>query len=119
MDPHDALVDLERAAWRALSSDDAAATFYGDVLAGEVLVLLPGGLVIDDRDLVIESMGGAPWDSYELADERVLELTPASAVVAYRARARRGDVDYEALVASTYVLEGGSWRLAVHQQTPV
>ena len=58
MDPHDALVDLERAAWRALSSDDAAATFYGDVLAGEVLVLLPGGLVIDDRDLVIESMGG-------------------------------------------------------------
>lgn len=34
-----------------------------------------------------------------------------------RGQARRGDTDYEALFNSTYVLEDGSWRLALHQQT--
>lgn len=38
MDRHETLLDLERAAWRALSSDgDAAAEFYREVLADDVL----------------------------------------------------------------------------------
>lgn len=120
MDRHSALIDLERAAWRALSSDgDTAAMFYSDVLADEVLMLLPGGLVIDDRDQVIESMRGASWASFDLADERVHDLTPDSAVVAYRATAHRDGVDYHALFNSTYVREDASWKLAVHQQTPI
>jgi len=46
MDGHDDLLDLERAAWDALSADgNAAAAFYGEVLASKVLMLLPGGLV--------------------------------------------------------------------------
>ena len=120
MPQHDDLLHLERAAWEALSSNgDAAAAFYADVLAGDVLMLLPGGLVIDDRSQVIESMRGAPWTSFELMDERVLDLTADSAVVAYRATARRDDDQYTALFNSTYVRERGSWRLTVHQQTPV
>lgn len=82
-------------------------------------MLLPGGLVIDDRARVIESMRGTPWTSFELTDERVLPLTEESAVVAYRATARREGDDYTALFNSTYVREGNSWRLALHQQTPV
>jgi hypothetical protein len=114
------LIELERSGWKALAtSADDAADFYERVLARQVLMLLPGGTVIDDRAQVVESMRGAPWDSFELTDERVLPLTGDSAVVAYRARARRGDTGYEALFASTYVQEGGSWRLTVHQQTPV
>jgi len=48
-----------------------------------------------------------------------LELTDSTAIVAYRAKARRGDMDYDALLNSTYVRENGAWRLALHQQTPV
>jgi hypothetical protein len=108
------LIDLEREAWKALSTSGAeAAAFYERTLADEVLMLLPGGMVIDDRQQVISSMQGEPWSSYELDDERVL------AVVAYRGRARRGDTDYAALFNSTYVRVDGSWRLAVHQQTPI
>jgi hypothetical protein len=116
---HDDLVELERSGWNALatSADDAAA-FYEGVLARRVLMLLPGGMVIDDRARVVDSMRGAPWDSFELAGETVLPLSDSSAVVAYRARARRGDAEYEALIASTYVREDGAWRLALHQQTP-
>ncbi len=120
MDAHEALLDLERAAWRALAtSGQAAVAFYGDLLADDVLMLLPGGLVIDDRQQVVDSMSGASWDSFELADERVVDLTADSAVVAYRATARRGESDYEALFNSTYVRDHGSWKLAVHQQTPI
>jgi hypothetical protein len=49
----------------------------------------------------------------------VLELTDGCAVVAYRATARRGGTDYTALFNSTYVRARGSWRLALHQQTPI
>ncbi len=120
MSAADDLIDLERSAWKALStSGEAATAFYDRALAEDVLMLLPGGLVIDDRATVVDSMGGAPWDSYDLSDERVVELTDDSAVVAYRATASRQGQDYEALFASTYVRVDGDWRLALHQQTPV
>ncbi len=115
----DVLLELERRGWQALSTDgEVAATFYDEVLARNVLFLLPGGAVIDERPQVIESMRGVAWDAFDLSDERVFELTPDCAVVAYRAAARRGGADYEATVNSTYVQRKGSWKLALHQQTP-
>ena len=120
MSTRDDLLELERDAWRALSADgETAARHYERILAEEVLMLLPGGLVIDDREQVVDSMRGAPWDHFELADERVLELDDRTAVVAYRATAKRSDHDYEALFNSTYVRANGAWKLALHQQTPV
>lgn len=116
---HDELLDLERRGWEALSTEGAAAGFYAQVLSDEVLMLLPGGMVITDRQQIVESMGGTPWSSYELSEPRVLSLGDDVAVVSYRATATRDGSTYEALFASTYVREGGDWRLAVHQQTPV
>jgi hypothetical protein len=116
----DDLLELEHQGWRALSTDGAAAAaHYEEVLAAEVLMLLPGGLVVDDRQEVIDSMRGAPWDDFDITDEWVIELDADTAVVAYRATARREDLEYDALFNSTYVRERGSWRLALHQQTPV
>jgi hypothetical protein len=120
MTARDELVELEHAGWEALSSDGEAATaFYDDVLADDVVMLLPGGLVIDDRDQALTTMGGAPWTSFDLSDERVVVLGDSGAVLTYRARADRGGQHYDALFASTYVRVDGAWRLAVHQQTPL
>ncbi len=120
MTTRDELLQLERAGWEALStSGEAAIRFYADHLARDVLMVLPGGMVIDDRDRVIESMGGAPWTSYELSDERVLELGGEGVVVAYRATARRDEDVYTAMISSTYIHEEGDWKLVVHQHTPV
>jgi hypothetical protein len=114
------LLDLERAGWQALSlGGDAAAAFYEHVLAAQVLMLLPGGMVLDDRGQVVDSMRGEPWDRFSLRDERVLRLGTECAVVAYRVSATRGGQSYDALINSTYVVENGHWRLALHQQTPV
>jgi hypothetical protein len=116
----DELIAIEHAAWDALSSSGAdASAFYDRVLAREVLMLLPGGMVIDDRAQVVQSMHAADWISYELSDEHVLELTDDSATLGYRATATRPGAEYTALFNSTYVREDGDWRLALHQQTPV
>jgi hypothetical protein len=119
MDTHDELLELERAAWEALSTEGAAGPFYDKALARDVLVLLPGGMVIDDRQQVVDSMAGTPWDRYEISEVRVLPLTPDSAVLAYRVEADRGDTHYRALLNSTFVREDGEWRMALHQQTPL
>jgi hypothetical protein len=114
------LLDLERAGWEALSADgETARRFYDQVLAREVLMLLPGGLIIDGRQQAVEAMSGAPWDAFEMSDERVRRLTDGAEVVAYKATARRGEQRYEAWCNSTYVRENGAWRLALHQQTPL
>ena len=113
------LVALEHAGWDALARGGAAAAaFFGEILADEVAMLLPGGLVLDDRDEAIESMAGTPWTSFDLVDEQVHDLAPTCAMVTYRAAASR-NARYRALVSSTYVLDRGAWRLAIHQQTPI
>lgn len=120
MSVHDDLLDTERASWVALStSGRAAAEFFDASLADDVLVLLPGGTVIDDRAAGVQSMQGVPWTGFELSDERVTPLGSDVAVVSYRAKASREGGDYEALFNSTYVRRDGAWRLALHQQTPV
>jgi hypothetical protein len=116
----DHLIELERAGWTALSTNgDVAAHFYEEVLAEEALMLLPGGTLLHEREQIITAMRGAPWDTFALSDEHLLQLRPDCAVLTYRASAIRGDLHYTALFNSTYVLEGGTWRLALHQQTPV
>jgi hypothetical protein len=114
------LVQLELDSWTALATAGAARPHYQRLLADDIAMLLPGGTVIEDRQAVIDSMSGPPWDEYELVGEaHVLPLGDHAGVVHYRARARRGDHRYEALFSSTYVRQHGEWRLAVHQQTPV
>ncbi|WP_449064885.1 DUF4440 domain-containing protein [Planomonospora algeriensis] len=112
--------DLERQGWQALSSTpEAAAGFYERILDSEVVMLLPGGLALDDRAAVVASMSGRPWSSYELGDLRVSHPTGDTGLVVYGAVARRdGDPPYSALISSLYVRRPDGWKLAFHQQTP-
>jgi hypothetical protein len=115
----DGPADLEERGWQALATDGAAAEFYGEVLDDTVVMLLPGGLVLDERAAVIEAMSGPAWSAYRL--DRLTEHHPTAdtGLVTYGVRARRGDApEYFALVASLYVRRAAGWRLAYHQQTP-
>lgn len=115
------LVELEERGWKALSSDGEAATdFYDRVLDDEVVMLLPGGLLLSDRVQILSSMSGTPWSSYRMIDPRVLSPADGIRVVVYRVEAKRdGSPDYSALIASTYVRRGAGWRMVLHQQTPL
>ena len=52
-------------------------------------MLLPGGVVVDNRDDVIRSMSGPPWSDYHLDEVRTRSLTGDVSVVTYRATAQR------------------------------
>lgn len=101
------LLKMEREAWRALASPASATAFYKEHLADEVLMLFPGGIVIDSREKVIDSMQQAGWREFTIEDEHILDLTDGSAVVAYKASATSDDRDYTALCNSTYVKQDG------------
>lgn len=120
-DPGHDLAELERAGWQALSSDgERAREFYDEVLDRRPVMLLPGGLALDDREQILRSLSGPPWDAHDLSELRVRMPATDVGVVTYRAVARRGDSPpYTALMSSVYARRAGRWRLTMHQQTPV
>jgi uncharacterized protein DUF4440 len=117
MDLRETLIEAEREGWTALTTAEGGA-YYRDRLADNALMAFPFGVI--DRDQAIEAMESAPpWAEFDMRDPRVVALTEASGVVVYSVVARRdGEEPYSAVVSSTFVREGGGWKLAFHQQTP-
>jgi Domain of unknown function (DUF4440) len=117
MDLQQTLIEAEREGWTALTTAEGGA-YYRAHLAKNALMAFPFGVM--DREQAIEAMESAPpWAEFEMRDPRVVALTDASGVVVYSVVARReGEEPYSAVVSSTFVREGGGWRLAFHRQTP-
>lgn len=115
-----ALLDLEEQGWRALATaGDTGRKFYASVLREDAVMLLPGGMRIEGRERILESLGAQPWETFKLENLNVLALTADAAVVVYKATARRkGSEAYTALISSTYV-RGANWQLVLHQQTSI
>jgi hypothetical protein len=112
-------IALERQGWEALSSGgEGARAFYDRILDHTVVMLLPGGLVLDDREMAVDSMSGQPWSSYELEDLQSFQPTEDTTVVRYGVVAHRDQQRYSALMSSVYVRREEGWKLAFHQQTP-
>lgn len=112
------LLELERRGWAALSSDGGRA-FYASILHAEALMLFPGGLRLEGKEAILESLEARPWASFEIDEATAIELGPGAGVLAYRvAAARAGAAPYRALISSTYVRVNGAWNLILHQQTP-
>jgi len=114
------LFQLERQGWQALSTaGDAGRNFYADLPHDDAVMLFPGGLRIEGRERILESLGMQPWRTFELTDLRSIPLSPEVTTLIYRVTAQReGSEPYSALVSSTYVRQR-DWTLVVHQQTPV
>ncbi len=113
------LTGLERQGWDALSTDgEAAGDFYDRVLDERAVMLLPGGMVLEDRASMVESMSGQAWSRYALEDMRCSRPTADTGLVTYGVVAERGGQEYSALMSSLYVRRGDGWKLAFHQQTP-
>lgn len=112
----DHLFSLEQKFWTE------GADYYGRNLAFAALVVLPdpaGVLVKDEIATTVGTKGR--WSQVALEEHRLLELTDGAAVVTYKATAKRADggKPYVARASSAYVRDGGAWKLAFHQQTPL
>lgn len=115
------LIELEEQGWQALATEgDAGKRFYSSILGDDALMLFPGGMLIDGKENILDSLAAQPWQSYQIDDSRVIALTDNAKVVVYRVTAQReGSEPYRALISSTYSLNDGKWQLVLHQQTPV
>ncbi len=113
------IIELEEQGWRALSTEgEAGRKFYESVLREDAVMLFPGGLRIDGRAKILESLGSQPWESFRIESPTVLQLSNGSATLVYKLTAeRKGSAPYVALISSTYA-RGDAWQLVVHQQTP-
>ena len=110
-----ALLALERRFWKG----DAA--FYERHLSADAVMALPVAAGILRRDQIVSSVADGPrWTQLRIVNPRVVRLSDTSAMLTYRAQASRdGDpAPYLAVASSAYVLTGGEWQLAFHQQTP-
>ena len=92
---------------------------YRAHLTDDAVVVVPGAAI--GREQCAYAIDATPgWDEFEISEERVVKLTPDSALITYRWSSSRGEETYEALMSSVYVKNGGGeWKLALHQQTPV
>lgn len=113
------LIELEQQGWRALATEgDAGRKFYASVLREDAVMLFPGGMRIEGRERILESLGAQPWETFRLEDPKVVQLTQEAAIVVYKVTAqRKGSEPYTALISSTYVRDE-RWQLVFHQQTP-
>lgn len=112
------LLELEHQGWSSLC-DGSGAGFYGRLMTPEAVMVLAHGLVLD-RQAVVASLNEAPpWQSYDISNERLVEVDEHTAVLVYTAHASRGsDEEFHALMSSVYTRRDGQWRLALYQQTP-
>lgn len=114
------LLDLEHQGWKSLC-DSTGGDFYGSVMTDDGVMVLANGVVLD-RSAVVASLDAAPpWRTYEISGERLIRLGDRDAILVYTGRAYRdGDQPaFVALMSSAYTRQGGAWRLALYQQTPV
>jgi hypothetical protein len=111
------LIALEHDGWDALVAGEGG-RYYREHLTDDALMAFPFGVLT--RAETIEAMESAPpWEGYEIADPRVVQLGDDSAIVVYEVAARRpGEEPYAALLSTTFVREGGVWKVAFHQQSP-
>lgn len=112
------LLDLERRGWDALC-DGTGSAFYGALMTDDALMVLATGQVMT-RDEVVAALASAPrWDTYDLADVRLV-MAGAGAALVYTATAgRQGAADVVAAMSSVYVAADEGWRLVLYTQTPV
>ena len=96
------------------------ADHYRESIDPACLMVLPTPPFVLGGDEAVAAVTATPrWEKVELGDTRVSRPEEGLIVVAYRARASRGEERYEAHCTSTYRRRGHEdWQVVQHQQTP-
>ncbi len=92
---------------------------YREHLAEDAIVIIPAQAL--DKSETVAAMERSPgWDEVEISEPHVREVGDGGAVLTYSFRGRRGENQaYGALMTSAYSKDDGSWKLVLHQQTPL
>lgn len=90
MDTMKELLELEKQGWNALSTEgDAGKRFYSSILREDAIMVFPGGMIIDGKKEILDSLNAKPWDGYQITEHRAISLSGKSSVLIYRVKAAR------------------------------
>ena len=119
MSLQDRLIEIERSLWT-----NNTAVYTARLRDDAVLVFAETGVI--DKATAIqaiekENREGRHWADVDFFDVRVLEPTPDTALLTYRASARwaHDTSVFSTLATSMYAREDTDWKLTFHQQTPL
>ena len=119
MDLRATLVEIEQAGWQALVDGTGRAHFRA-LVDDQVVVVLGPRFGVVTGEAALDQLSGEMWSWFRVRAPQVVAITDDVATITYRVIARRDfDAEHQAVVASTYRLVDGRWRLVVHQQTPM
>jgi hypothetical protein len=114
------LATIETALWKAWKEGDAAP--FQEHLAATTMQIGEWGMS-DDRAMIIANASAGVCDvgEYEFEDWKVHRVSEDVAILTYEAEqdaSCEGEaLAKEILVSSTYVREGGAWKVASYQET--
>jgi len=111
---------IEQNAWKALATDQLVArSFFEGLLDQEAVMTLPGGVILETPDEILNSFSETPWSWFKIEGENTIDLSENIKLFCYRVTAQRQDEEiHDALASSLYVRRKGTWKLIFHQQTP-
>jgi hypothetical protein len=94
---------------------------YRDRVSPECVMVLPEPPFAMSGEEAIEAVASTPrWSEVELSALRISRPQEGMIVIAYEARAARGEQSYRAWCTSTYRrLEHERWEVVQHQQSPL
>jgi hypothetical protein len=110
------LLREEHAGWKAIL-EGRGGEHYARAMTRDALMIVEGQTIGRD-DIVGSFAGSVPWDAYEIHEPAIVRLGERAGIVAYRAVAKRGAETIELRMSTTYLYGGGSWHVALHQQSP-
>ncbi|SEH90845.1 nuclear transport factor 2 family protein [Paracoccus alkenifer] len=84
-------------------------------IAPVCIMVFPEG-VMQGPQIIDGMKQGSRWKNLRISQRHTSELGDTM-VLAYRARATRGTTQCDVLCSSTWVRQGGDWKLIQHQQT--
>lgn len=119
MDLEKEVLTIEQGFWEASSAGDG--DYYRNHTAEDAVFVFNTGTL--DKATCVEAIDGKPgrFSHWRMDGPKVVSLTDDTALVTYRGYWRReGETGAEAaLVSSVYVRRDDTWKLALHQRTPL
>jgi hypothetical protein len=113
------LKKIEEGFWYAAGAGKQGA-YYREYMAEKGIAVMPEPYPVmtkqDAINMADEVM--APWEDVRIENPRFLPLGAKSVAMVYHGKAMRNGQPYSANITSVYVKDNGSWKLALHQQSP-
>lgn len=116
MTTSDFFKDLEEKFWKA--SQDTS--FYETNVSDQALFAMPFGIGTLNKAQCIEQIRKNPqsWTDFALSNFKSIQPSESIVIVSYEVQAFKKELEYRAMVSTTYLREGPLWKIIFHQQTP-